>query len=71
MGYDNDESIELEGVFLHETDGAILADFDGDGDGEGNWLPKSMVEYEDTGYERGDPITVNVPLWLAEKEGLV
>ena len=71
MGYDSNEMIELEGIFLHETDGAILVDFDGDGDGEGNWFPKSLAEYEDEGYERGDPITVNIPLWLAEKEGLI
>lgn len=69
MPYNRNEIDEYFGMFLYESGLAILVDFDGDGDGV--WLPKSKVEYEDDVYERGDLITVAVPLWLAEDKGLV
>lgn len=69
MPYNRNEMDEYFGMFLYESDLAILVDFDGESDGV--WLPKSKIEYDDGDYERGDPITVAVPLWLAEDKGLV
>jgi hypothetical protein len=61
---------EVFGEFLHESDGAVLLDCNGDG--EGVWIPKSQIEdlspLEDL--ERGEYTTLNVTTWFAEKEGL-
>ena len=53
--------------FVTETDGAILVE-----DDTGKyWLPKSVIEYDDRCFEKGDAIEVDVPGWLAEEKGLI
>ncbi len=56
---------EREGAFLAETDRAILFQPDGvEEEDEAVWLPKSQIEYDDIGYERGDSISIATPRWL-------
>jgi len=74
----SDEMLEFEGMFICETDLAILfvpeefynSDLEYDED-DAFWLPKSRIEYEDKDYERKDPITVSIPEWLAESKELI
>lgn len=58
-------------IYLTHTDKAVCVAESQDDD-EGIWLPLSQVEVsgrlEDL--DRGDDITVDVPEWLAEQEGL-
>ena len=61
------EMIEFDMEYRHETDLAVLVD---DGDDQ-YWLPKSQVQYDDGEYEKGDIMTVYIPFWLAEDEGLI
>ncbi len=61
------DMIEVEDLeFLHETDSAILVEYDG----EEVWLPLSQIEW-DGDAEKGDSITVTMPEWLAEEKGLI
>lgn len=75
---------EYEGMFIYQTDAAILFVPDGqynsqlEYDKEDTvWLPKfkkngdELIEYEDIDYEKGDPITISVPDWLAKEKGLI
>lgn len=50
---------------IRETEASILVDH---GAGE-CWLPKSQIEYDDDA-EEGDYMEVEIPIWLAEKEGV-
>lgn len=54
---------DIGGIFLQETEDAILLEVDGDD----IWLPKSQIEYDG---ERGDYMEVEVPDWLCEQKGL-
>lgn len=67
MTRDEDEDVEVEGIFLVETDAAVLLEIEG----EEVWLPKSQVFAGLEGdEERGDDVIVTIPAWLAEKKGL-
>jgi len=55
--------VEVEyGEILHSTDDAILFDFEG----EEIWLPRKLIENHD----RSNNL-LEIPEWLAEKEGIV
>lgn len=56
---------DIGGMFLQETEDAILLGIDGDA----VWLPKSQIEY-DKDHERGEYMEVEVPDWLCEQKGL-
>lgn len=56
-----DETVELDLDLVHETDLAWVVD---DGDGHRVALPKSRCEKLGTG-------KFDVPVWIAEKEGLI
>lgn len=60
------DSIDIECVIHHETDGAILVSDDGD-EKTARWLTKSKIDYE-TDYNTGIT-TVTMPEWLAMREG--
>ncbi len=61
------DMIDVEDLeFLHETDSAILVEFDGDE----VWIPLSQIEWG-MDAEKGDTITVSMPEWLAEAKGLI
>lgn len=66
----NNDIIEVEVCYLHQTDSAILVNITGNLQG-GVWLPKSKIEWEDNHYPRGTMITIEAPEWLLEKEGLI
>ena len=58
-----DALVEVEyGDILHSTDDAILFDFEG----EEIWLPRKLIE----SHNRENHL-LDIPLWLAEKEGIV
>lgn len=56
---------DIGGIFLQETEDAILLEVDGDS----IWLPKSQIEYDES-TERGDYMEVAVPDWLCDQKGL-
>ncbi len=62
----SEETVEICMEVFRETDNAVLLS---DG-GEPVWLPKSLIE-GDAGYECGDTCDIIMPIWLAEKNGLV
>ena len=51
-----------------ETDKAIMVSDDGD-DGNAVWIPKSQVQQMEE--VSGDIIEIEIPEWLAEREGLI
>lgn len=53
-------------VLIKETTQAVLTEVDG----EEVWLPKSQFNW-DVDMEFGQPLTLEINLWFAEKEGLV
>jgi len=58
-----DSLIEVEyGELLHETDNAILFDFEG----EEIWIPRSLIDSHDASNQ-----LVEIPLWFAEQKGIV
>jgi hypothetical protein len=59
--------IDLEGKIERETPFAVLF-HTGDKD-TAVWLPHSQIKVDDTG--PGDVITITIPEWLAEREGLI
>jgi len=64
------ETFELE--YVHQThDGLLVYD---DSQQEEVWLPKSEIEYDSDELDvatPGDIIELNIPEWLAKKEGLI
>lgn len=65
------ETLDLTLVFHDETEKAIIVSEDGD-DTKTIALPKSRVEFEFIRPARGmKRVEVQIPDWLAEKEGLV
>jgi hypothetical protein len=67
MSHDEDDTTTVQGVFRRESDKAILIETI---DGEDCWIPKSVCDDAWEGHDRGDPITLEVATWFAEKEGL-
>lgn len=76
------EMDSYDGTFLTETfpdrgerhEGALLFLPEDREEGEEIWLPKSQIVMdinERKRPQRGDPITIEVPEWLAEQEGLI
>jgi hypothetical protein len=63
---DEDDTTTVEGVFLHEGNMAVLIEVDN----EEVWIPKSCCDDAWDGLDRGDPITLEVATWFAEKKGL-
>lgn len=61
MNNADDDVFEFSGELIHETDDAYLVS---DGDEE-YWLPKSQTDYN-----KQDG-TFSVPVWLAEKKGII
>lgn len=55
---------ELDCEFVHETPGAVLLCFGGEG-GEEVWVPRSIITDHDAEYS-----FVVLPEWFVEKEGL-
>ena len=79
-----DEMQGFDGIFIHETDLAILfvpddcVKFDHRDnpiweEEDTIWLPKSQISYGEklNGYERGDTIMIEMPEWLAEEKELI
>ena len=64
-------NVELDGTYLHQTSDGIKIDFHGDG--EGVWLPKSLIDVEaDLDLlNQGDSVEVEIPPWLAMEKGLI
>lgn len=62
----NDETIELDVALVHETNEAWLITEDGDNN---IWVPKSQCELVIG--NNGKDGTLTIPVWLAEKKGLV
>ena len=65
------DSTIIEGIVKRETDLAVLIAVDGDYRNE-HWIPKSQISWESTGglYEIGETIELEIPEWMAEKNGL-
>jgi hypothetical protein len=61
--------IDLEVMVHAETDEAIKVSLDGNAQ-KAVWIPKSMIEIERS-MKMEDVVTMTVPQWKAEKEGLV
>ena len=64
------EIIDLSMKFFHATPAAVRVS-NTDHDADAVWLPKSMIEMDPPEPERGDVVTITLPVWKAEKEGLV
>jgi hypothetical protein len=64
---DEDDTTTVQGLFQRESDKAVLIETL---DGEDVWIPKSCCDDAWDGLDRGDPITLEVATWFAEKEGL-
>ena len=69
----NDVETDIICKYIASTDKAILIEVDG----EREWLPMSQisdasVDLNDIpALDRGDPLTITIPEWLAEEKGLV
>ncbi len=62
-----------EVTILHETDAAILVTQDPDSE-ETNaaiWVPKSQITDSTDDMNIGAEVEIEIPVWLAEKKGLV
>ena len=60
-----DKSVIIyDAVLMAETERAVLVEYED----EEVWLPKSQINY-DQGAERGDLIEVELPQWLAIRNG--
>jgi hypothetical protein len=59
----DDEHITFDGHVVHETDAAVL--FHVDDEDEDFWFPLSVVELDREGG------SIMVPMWLADKRGLL
>lgn len=67
--YDDNET-DIICKYVSSTDKAILVEIDGDKE----WIPISQirdasVDLDDL--EKGDPLTITIPEWLAEEKGLM
>ena len=65
--FDEDDTVTVEGTFLHETDKAVLIEMD---DGEQHWIPFSCCDFEEGSLDEGEHATIEVQTWFAEKQGL-
>lgn len=66
--HEEPEEVTLEGVTIEaETEMAYLIET---GDGDGVWLPKSQILYQDI-YEKGECGSITIPEWLAKEKVLI
>jgi len=70
--FDDTETVEVDIIctYIRSSDRAILIEVDGEQD----WIPKSQiidasVDLDDL--EKGDPVTITIPEWLAEEKVLI
>jgi hypothetical protein len=61
--------IDLEVYIHHETDESVLVSLDGESK-KARWIPKSIIEIEPT-VKMTKVVTMTIPQWKAEKEGLI
>lgn len=62
------EKVQIQDVkALKETERALLVEVEG----EEVWLPKSQIDDDSEVYKEDTEGTLVIPLWLAEKHGLV
>jgi len=62
-----DDTVEVNGEVKATTERAVLLDV---GDGDRVWLPRSQIEEGIDDVEVGEDLTVTIPEWLANQEGL-
>ena len=66
---EEDDDVELEGVFKHQTTKAYLIAIDGDD----IWFPRSQIRggnFEPERLQPGMKITFCISAWLADQKGL-
>jgi len=62
------ETVQIQNAkALRETEKALLVEIEG----EEVWLPKSQIDDDSEVYKEDTEGTLVIPLWLAEKHGLV
>jgi len=62
------ETVQIQNTkAVRETEKALLVEIEG----EEFWLPKSQIDDDSEVYKDGTEGTLVIPLWLAEKHGLV
>lgn len=62
------ETVQIQNVTaLKETEAALLVEVEG----EEFWIPKSQIHDDSEVYKVDTDGTLVIPLWLAEKHGLV
>ena len=61
--------VDVEMYLIAQTERAILVNEDENNSGQGVWLPKSKVEFDDV--TPGTVTTVTLPEWLALEKGLI
>lgn len=60
---------DLEVVFVHQTEKAVLVKLDEESTEE--WIPKRYVEMSDDDPDRGDVIEITLPTSVAQEKGLI
>jgi hypothetical protein len=66
--WNSDETVDLCGTVIKETEYAFLIDID---DTEKHWIPKSqLIADHHSVISEGDHIVFGIPEWLAEEKGL-
>jgi hypothetical protein len=62
------ETVQIQNVTaVKETEAALLVEVEG----EEFWIPKSQIHDDSEVYKMDTEGTLVIPLWLAEKHGLV
>lgn len=65
----SDEIVEIEGVWIRESDNAILFSVD---DGDDTWIPKTLVHDCSVAYpEEGQFVCLQIEEWFAIKRDLI
>ena len=67
--YDDNET-DIICKYVSSTDKAVLVEIDGDKE----WIPISQIRDASVDLdelEKGDPVTITIPEWLAEEKGLM
>ena len=63
------ETVQIQNVkAVRETEAALLVEVEGE---EEIWIPKSQIHDDSEVYKMDTEGTLVIPLWLAEKHGLV
>ncbi|KKN27335.1 hypothetical protein LCGC14_0865600 [marine sediment metagenome] len=63
----------VEVTIIHETDMAVLISQDPESEetNMAKWIPKSQISDSTDDMNIGAEIEIEIPVWLAEKKGLV